>query len=498
MLLEITLAIVFAKILNLAFEKIKQPGVIGELVAGILLGPCIIGALSGSSLELFGSTVFTFNLDLTTVQFKEIAMIGVIFLLFTIGLETNIADLKKTRRTSFFVAIFGIVIPFVIGCFAGILFGMNSLQCAVIGTIFLATSTVMAIRILSDMNMLSSRIGLALYGILIINDVIAMIIFAIVFSTGNSFSVFLQIAIFFTFTLIVGIFVVKYIKRRTVSRKTPMIVVTIGLILCFLFAAFAENMGITAIIGAFIAGIFIGRTPQAVTISEYIKTIGYAFFIPLFFVYIGASFNFMYLLQSEELSSLLFFIAVFVVLGLSGNFIGGFIGSRVAGLTRKEALSVGLGTMPVMGVALIVVSTGIDKGIFGDPSGILANKIRTATLFLIITSCILAPALLKRNTISPLSKQFGKTKTKLSLHLPARNPSGVYYVNKEKNDKYIQYIIGVVTVLICAFAIKNLDGVALEKKIFAMIGIFIGTMMGFLTVRYLFYSEKFKQKYGPL
>jgi len=498
MLLEITLAIVFAKVLNLAFEKMKQPGVIGEIIAGILLGPCLIGALSGSSIGLLGSTVFTFNFNLTTPEFKEIAMIGVIFLLFTVGLETNMGDLKKTRKTSFYVGIFGIIIPFIIGCLVGILFDMSALQSAVIGTIFLATSTTMSVRILSDMDMLSSRVGLALYGILIINDIIAMIIFALVFSTGNSLTVLLQVAIFFIFTIVVGLLVVRYAKKKSVTRKTPMIVITIGLIVCFLFAAFAENMGITAIIGAFIAGIFIGRTPQASIIAEYIKTIGYAFFIPLFFVWIGASFNFLYLLQSEQINTLLFFIVVFVLLGLSGNFLGGFIGSRLSGLNKKEAISVGLGTMPVMGVALIVVSTGIDRGIFGDPTGLLANKIRTATLFLIVISCLLAPALLKRNATAPLSKQFGKTKTKLSLHLPARAPSGIYYESKEKSDKYIQYIIGVATVLICAFAIQHLENATLEKKIYAMIGIFIGTTLGFLTVRYLFYSEKFKQKYGPL
>lgn len=498
MLLEITLAIVFAKILNLAFEKMKQPGVIGEIIAGILLGPCLIGALSGSSINLFGSTVFTFNLNLATPEFKEIAMIGVIFLLFTVGLETNMGDLRKTRKTSFYVGIFGIIVPFLIGCLVGILFNMSAIQCAVIGTIFLATSTTMAIRILSDMGLLSSRIGLALYGILIINDVIAMIIFALVFSTGNSFAVFLQVALFFIFTIGVGLLIVRYTEKKNVTRKAPMIVLTTGLVICFLFAAFAENMGITAIIGAFIAGIFIGRTPQASVIADYIKTIGYAFFIPLFFVWIGASFNFLYLIQSEQISALLFFIIVFVLFGLSGNFLGGFIGSRLSGLTRRESISIGLGTMPVMGVALIVVSTGIDKGIFGDPTGLLANKIRTATLFLIITSCLLAPALLKRNTASPLLKQIGKTKTKLSLHLPAKAPSGIYYESKEKSDKYIQYIIGVVTILICGLAIQNLEGATLDKKIYAMIGIFIGTTLGFLTVRYLFYSEKFKQKYGPL
>jgi Kef-type K+ transport system membrane component KefB/ribosomal protein L37AE/L43A len=521
MLLEITLAIIFAKLLNLLFEKMRQPGVIGEILAGILLGPCIIGSLSGSSINLFGTSVFQFNLNLASPEFKEIAMIGVIFLLFTIGLEINTGDLKKTRKTGIFVGIFGIIVPFIIGFMVGIMFGMNTMQSAVIGTIFLATSTTMAVRILADMDMLASRVGLALYTVVVVNDVLAMIVFALVFSTGNSFIVLLQISFFFLFTIGAGLLIVRYSNKKNVTRKAPMIVLTTGLVICFLFAAIADRMGITAIIGAFIAGIFIGKTPQASVVTDYIKTIGYAFFIPLFFVWVGASFNFLYLLQSEQIVSLLFFIIIFVIFGLLGNFLGGFIGGKLSGLTRRESISIGVGMMPVMGVALIVVTTGIDRGTFGDPTGLLANKIRTATLFLIITSCLLAPVLLKRSAASPLLKQFGKTKTKLSFYshircpacdyplrltadkkdwycdvckkhikAPAKVPSIIKHEDREKTDRHIQYIIGAATILMCGLAIQSLDNTPLNEKIYAMIGILLGTTLGFLAVKYLFSSQK--------
>jgi Kef-type K+ transport system membrane component KefB len=520
MLLEITLAIIFAKLFNVLFEKLKQPGVIGEIIAGIVLGPCLIGALSGSSLSLFGTSFFKFNFDLTSPEFKEIAFIGVIFLLFVAGLEINMSELKKTRKTGFYIGIFGIVIPFVIGYLVGLLFSMSALQCAVIGTIFLATSTTMAIRILSDMDLLSTRVGLALYTVLVINDVIAMIIFALVFSSGNSFIVLLQIAFFFLFTIVVGFLIIAYTKKKKVTRKAPIIILTMGLVICFIFASLAENMGITAIIGAFIAGLFIGRTPQANIIADYIKTIGYAFFIPLFFVWIGASFNFLYLVQSEQIVSLIFFIIIFVLFGLSGNVLGGFIGGKLSGLSKRESLSIGIGMMPVMSVALIVVSTGIDRGIFGDPSGLLANKLRTATLFLILTSCILAPTLLKRSMRSPIIKQIGKSKTKpLFYHHPhcaecfsalrldplnnkwycdtcqgymevrKKAPSHILHRN-EKKDKYIKYIIGAGTILLCGYVIQTSVSMSVFEKISALIGIFLGTTLGFLTVRYLFSNKK--------
>lgn len=193
MLLEITLAIIFAKIFNVIFEKLKQPGVIGEIIAGIILGPSLLGTLSGSTITLFGSTFFHFSLDLTSPEFKEVAFIGVIFLLFIVGLETNTGDLKKTRKAGFFVGIFGVMIPFLAGCLFGALFGMDVIQCMAVGAILNATSTTIAIRILADMDMLSTRVGLTLHTAVVLNDILAIIIFALVFGTGNSLSLLFQI-----------------------------------------------------------------------------------------------------------------------------------------------------------------------------------------------------------------------------------------------------------------------------------------------------------------
>ena len=162
MLLEITLAIIFAKIFSIVFEKIKQPGVIGEILAGVLLGPCVIGFLSGSSISLLNTHLFQFNLDLTSPEFKQIAFIGAVFLLFIAGLETNLSDLKKTKKAGLGVGIFGVIIPFLFGCFVGTVFHLSLIQSMAIGTIFLATSTTIAIRVLSDMDLLSSRVGLTL------------------------------------------------------------------------------------------------------------------------------------------------------------------------------------------------------------------------------------------------------------------------------------------------------------------------------------------------
>jgi len=517
MLLEITLAILFAKIFSIMFEKIKQPGVIGEIIAGVLLGPCVIGLFSGSSISLLNTQLIQFKLDLTSPEFKQIAFIGAVFLLFIAGLETNLSDLKKTKKAGLGVGIIGVLTPFLLGCFVGTMFHLTLVQSMAIGTIFLATSTTIAIRVLSDMDLLSSRVGLTLRTALVVNDVLAMVFFGLVFGVGNSFILLLQISLFFILTVVIGFLVVRYTASKNTKRHAPIIVLTSGLGICFLFAAFAENMGLTAIIGAFIAGVFIKKTPQAGMIADYIKTVGYAFFVPLFFVWVGASFNFLQLFHSNQLVSILFFCAAFIFFSMVGNFLGSALGARIGGLRRREAISVGFGMMPVMGVALIIVSTGIERGVFGDPSGFLANQMQTATLLLIFTSCLLSPLLFKRSMGSHLYKKTGKTKTKLSSYhhphcsecfSPLRlNPlNNNWYCDTcqeyreirrkspmhttSKVDKNIKYVIGAGTILLCGYVIQTSVSMTLFEKMSALLGIFLGTTLAFFALRLLFSPQK--------
>lgn len=518
MLLEIGVAIVLAKILSMAFEKVKQPGVIGEIMAGILLGPCFIGLLSGASISLWNTQVFKFTLDLTTPEFKDIAFIGSVFLLFLVGLETNLSDLKQTKKTGICVGIFGIIIPFSFGILLGMLFHLTMIQGMAIGTIFLATSTTIAIRSLSDMDLLSTKVGLTLRTALVVNDVLAMVFFALVFGAGSSAVLLLQIGLFFSIVICVGFVIVHFALRKNAKRHAPTIVLTSGLATCFFFATMAENFGMTAIIGAFLAGIFIRKTPEVNVLIEYCKTIGYAFFIPLFFVWIGANFNFLTLFQSSSLTSLFIFCAAFICFAMVGNFLGSSFGARISGMKRREAISVGFGMMPVMGVALIIVSAGIDRGTFGLPTGMLAIQIKVATLFLILASCILSPLLLKR---SMGAGTFNKTKTKLSSYhhphcsdcaTPLRLDSGTNqwfcescgrYINlphpkrnliqfRSYNSKWVQYLIGAAAVFICGLTIPNLEG-SFTMKIAALMGVLLGVLLALLTVRHLFRPKPTKE-----
>ncbi len=397
MLLEIAITLIMAKILNFLFEKYNQPGVVGEIIAGIILGPCCIGYFSGSSINLFGQSLFEFNFNLNTPEFKELAFIGIIFLLFIVGLDTDITDLKRSGKSGILTGIFGVVIPFLLGFVVGFAFKLDILMSMGIGAIFFASSVTISMRILSDLDLLSSRVGLTLQMAGIVNDIFGLILFSLIIGQGHPLVYMIKILIFVVFIFIIGYFIIRYSIQKGVTRQTTMLVLPAALIICFLFAAFAEDMGLAAIIGAFIAGLIIRKTPQGGMINSYIKTIAYTLFIPLFFVWVGASFNFFSLFATQNFLPYVIFIAIFIMVGLLANPLGGAIGARISGLSNKESLSVGLGMMPVMGMALIIVSTEVERGIFGAPTGIFSQQVKTAALLLIIISSLVTPHLLKKS-----------------------------------------------------------------------------------------------------
>ncbi len=412
-LFDIAVALIVAKLFSFICEKMKQPGVIGEILAGVILGPTLIGSLSGSSITLLGTTLFTFQLDLASPEFKDVALIGTIFLMFIIGMETDPEGIKKSRKSGLITCVFGVIVPFFSGFLVGILFNLGVTVSLAIGAIFTASSITLTIRMFEKLELLSTRVGLTMLTADILDDILGIFILALVLGQGNPFVLVLRVVLFFFIILIVGVAIIRYTRKETTKRQTPLLALTLGLTLCFMFAAFAENMGLAAIIGAFFAGVIIRRTPQAHVINDYANTIGYALFIPLFFVGIGASFSFGYLSQHQELGGIGLFILVFMFFALISKVIGCYLGARFSGFTKRESLIVGYGMMPRGGVTLIIVTTEIQWGVFGDPAGNLAQQAMIATIILIAVSTFITPFMLKRSVVPPYMK---KRKTFFTLH----------------------------------------------------------------------------------
>ena len=385
-LLEIALALIFAKTFDYLFEKIKQPIVIGEISAGIVLGPYLLGKLSNLNISLFGNEFHIFSFNLTSPEFQSLAMLGIIILLFLSGLETDFRDIKNAGKGSIITSLLDVSVAFIFGYFVGQLLGLPVLQSLAIGAVLTATSVGVSVRTLMDLDKLHTKVGAFILTVAVLDDVLGILILSIIVGQGSPLNMGIKVVIFFFITFILGLRFIPNIMRIGRVIRIRYILITIAIVLCFLFAAFAESMGLAAITGAFIAGLIISTTPQSKRILEYIRELGHAFLIPLFFVWVGASFEFS-AIQDVGLLVLLFIPAAFI-----GKIIGCTTGAKISGFTNREAIQVGVGMIPRMEVALVVVTTAISLGVF---TGTLAHQMLAATVLLVIASAVVTPTLLK-------------------------------------------------------------------------------------------------------
>lgn len=384
MLVELGLALLLAKLLSHIFEKIKQPAVIGEILTGILIGPFIMGRF--------------FNIDFLSVEIEGVAQLGIIFLLFISGLEISIGELKTSGRRGIITAIIGGLFSFFCGYLVGYFMGYSILVNIAIGNIFVATSVGVSVRTLMELGTLRSQEGQVILTAAVIDDVMGIIILSLTLGQGEIGMSFAKILLFF------GIFFAAFYishRIREIKLHIPRLVLTMGIALAFLFSAFAKSLGLATVIGAFFAGLLVSNFPQKKRIKEFTRQIGEVFFIPLFFIWIGASFDF------HALDDIGAFVVLFITLALIGKLVGSTVGAKISGMRFRESVVVGIGMMPRMEIALVVVATELAREIFDEP---LAHQMMAGTILLVIISTLITPFLLKmiyinRNTSTNSSKQ---------------------------------------------------------------------------------------------
>lgn len=386
MLLEIALALILAKTLGYLFEKLKQPAVIGEILTGIVLGPYLLGKFSGTTISLWNNELYHFELNLTSPEFEALAMLGIITLLFLSGLETKFDDIKNAGKSGIITSLFDVSVAFIFGYLVGHTLGFPLIQSLAVGAILTATSVGISVRTLMDMGKLHTRVGSLILTVAVLDDVLGIIILSIIIGEGSPLIIAMKAIVFFAVTLFLGLhFIPKVMKIGDIVHARH-ILLTTALTLCFLFAALAKGIGLAAITGAFIAGLLISITPQSRRVLGYVRDMGYTFLIPLFFVWVGASFDF------SVIKDVGILVVLFIPAAILGKIIGCTIGAKVTGFKNREALQTGVGMIPRMEVALVVVATEISLGIF---KGTLAHQILAATILLVMITAILAPILLK-------------------------------------------------------------------------------------------------------
>jgi Kef-type K+ transport system membrane component KefB len=329
-----------------------------------------------------------------STEFDFLANIGILFLLFLSGLSTSFKQLKSIGKTSTYVAIGGVVVPLIFGYIAALSFGFSTQDSILIGLILIATSVGVTVRTLLDMNMLNTKAGSAILGGAVIDDVLGIIILAIFIGTDPMIIVGIKIVLFFLIFLYLGLKVIDHIldlgEKIILPKAFLSISLAIFLILCF----FADAFGISGIIGAFIAGLLIGHSIKSRKIVDDVQALGYGFFIPLFFIWIGARLFTGIQQDVHTFYSIGVFAGVIVIVAFLGKIIGCSIGSKLAGLSLKESLQIGVGMIPRMELALIIVSTAISQQILSSTT--VEQQFLSVTVILTVATTLITPILIKR------------------------------------------------------------------------------------------------------
>ncbi len=374
---DLAIIIVFAKFFGILARKCKAPQVVGEIVAGLLIGPSILGLVE------------------QTEFLAEMAEIGVILLMFSAGLETNLKDLLKTGPKAFLIACAGVFIPLVGGAllymgFYGVApWGSEAFYKAVfVGTILTATSVSITVEALKEMGKLKGKVGTTILSAAIIDDVIGIVVLTFVIGfkkpEQSPLRVMGSTVLFFVFAFVVGIIIYKLFKkvdsRYPHTRRIPII----GFALCLAFAYIAEKyFGIADITGAYVAGIILCSIQDSNYIAEKMDTNSYMLFGPVFFASIGLKTN----IESTT-GAILLFSACFVLVGLVTKIVGCSLMSRLCGFKGVDSLKIGVGMMTRGEVALIVAQKGLS-------AGLLTPVYFTSVILLIIVSSIATPIVLK-------------------------------------------------------------------------------------------------------
>lgn len=377
---------IFARILGYLFNRYKQPTVLGEILAGVLLGGYVLGRIGEQEFSIGGLFLQIPSLDFTGSEFTIFASMGILFLLFLSGLETKISTIKKTGKTAIFVAIFGVLVPLMGGIVVGFLFGFSWYVSLVIGVILVATSVGITVRVLMDLHLLDSDVGIIILSSAVVDDVLGLVLFAFVLGVGSPLLLGFEVAIFFLIFLFIGLKVMGKIVGIWENMHLPKALLSIAIAVLLIYAFFAEKFGIAAIVGAFVAGLVIGNTIQSKKILKDIQAIGYGFFIPLFFVWVGASLDLSAFLVVGPLA------VVVVVIGILSKIGGSGLGAMLGGVNLRESLQIGIGMVPRMEVALIVVTTAIAHGVL---VGEIAHQLLAVTILLIIVTTVVTPFLIK-------------------------------------------------------------------------------------------------------
>jgi len=348
-LFDLFLVLLAAKLGDEIFKRIGQPAIVGEILAGVAIGPSLLGFVSpGEVLEVF-------------------AELGVIFLLFWVGLETRVSEMRAVGRTALSVGTIGVALPFAGGVALALALGEETGTALFLGAALSATSVGITSAVLIELGMIRTRAARTLLGAAIVDDILALILVAI--ATGvaaeggldaTELLVVIGLAVGFVVFFAFGGTRLMASRPRVLQQprfsESPLLP---AVILCLGLAAFAAQIGLAAIIGAFLAGLMVAETKEQHPIEDEVAPL-YAFFPPFFFALIGIQLDLGALLDGETLALLAAVTALAVLSKLAGAWIG------ASGMEPREKRIVSVGMIPRGEVGIIVAGIGAVAGVVDE------------------------------------------------------------------------------------------------------------------------------------
>lgn len=396
--LGLGILIAVAKIFGYAATRISQPAVLGELIAGVIVGPSVINLLHITALFPNGNSI-----EHTIIEFAEI---GVVLLMFTAGLEVDLSSLTKVGRTAIAAGAIGVITPILIAAPTAYIFGYGDERAIFIGLILAATSVSISAQVMVELGVLNSREGLALLGAAIVDDVLVILIMSLFLairpgespttSESNSvIEVIVRLIGFLTIATSISWFALPWIAKQVNKTSISAGVVIVAVVSALLLGVSAEYFGgIAAITGAFIAGICLGRSEHQIKekIEEGLYSINYGMFVPIFFVSIGLQAN-LRLLNGTILP-----FAIILTIGAAlSKIVGAGVGGLLTGFNRLSSLRLGVGMISRGEVGLIVATLGISKGI-------IKQDTYAAIVLVVLVTTVVTPPLVRWSFAKPHQK----------------------------------------------------------------------------------------------
>lgn len=370
-LLTLFIMLVAAKLMAELFERLRQPAVAGEILAGVIIGPSLLG--------------WAAPLEITSL----LAEIGVIFLLFTVGLETKPAAIFKVGKQAAVVAVLGVVAPLLGGWLLMRAWGSTSIEALFVGTAMVATSVGITARVLSGMGLLDAPTARIILGAAVIDDILGLLVLAIVSSMAAGTVNYLEIlttaglAIGFTaFVALVGAPVVTRVAPSVERMRSGQGIFIFGLVLCLGLSVAASYIGVAAIIGAFLAGMALAEAAEDNPKMHRQMSGVTEFLVPFFLVNIGMQLSLGVFRSSSVIVLCVLVTLVAIVTKLLGCGLGAFnLGMRRAG-------QVGMGMVPRGEVGIIVAQIGLSLAVIGA-------ELYGVVLFMAVATTVIAPPFLK-------------------------------------------------------------------------------------------------------